>query len=69
MKKLLVLPTWLIIKFLIPFVPEGHPWKGRKFSLADWSEHSTPLNNQFGVFFWIVGISIFIMVAEILNLL
>lgn len=58
MKKLLVFPTWLLVRFFIPFLPEEHIWKGRKFSLSDWSYHSTKLNIQFGTFFWVAGIGV-----------
>lgn len=59
MKKLIVLPTWILVRLMIPILPKKHAWKNRKFTLADWAEHSTDLNNAFSVFFWGSGICLF----------
>lgn len=56
MKQLLTLPTWIIAKLTIPFLPKNHAWKNKKFTLKDWADHSTNLNNQFSLTFWSFGI-------------
>jgi hypothetical protein len=64
MKQILVLPTWILLKIAMPFFPKKHEWKGRRFTLLDWSEHSTEVNNMFSFFFWIAGSCLFIVVLS-----
>jgi len=56
MKQLLTLPTWILVRTLIPFLPKKHDWKNKRFSLKNWSEHSTKLNNTFSIMFWLNGL-------------
>ena len=52
MKKLFVLPTWILVVLLIPILPSKHTWYKKKFTLVDWSNNSKPLNYLFNLFFW-----------------
>lgn len=53
MKKLLVLPTWILLGLMKPSLSKEHPWKNKKFTLTDWAKHSTDMNNYFSFLFWI----------------
>ncbi len=53
MKKLLVLPSWILMRIIILFAPQNHPWKREKISLGNWAEHSSELNNAFSLNFWV----------------
>lgn len=53
MKKILVLPTWLIFLMIKPFLKDNNFLK-REISLADWCEHSTKLNIDFAIIFWCI---------------
>jgi len=55
MKQILVIPTWILARIAILFLPKNHAWKNRRFTLIDWAEHSTEVNNSFSLFFWISG--------------
>ena len=62
-RKLLVLPTWIIYKIMAPWIPEGHVWKDRNFTLADWAEHSTLLNDGMNLMFW-AAIALFMILLS-----
>lgn len=66
MKQLIVFPGWVIIRCTNRFLPNTHPWKDRKFSLKDWAEHSTELNNEYSITFWICGICVIIALISLL---
>lgn len=34
--KIALLPTWLIIRIISPFLPEKHPYKNKKITLRRW---------------------------------
>jgi hypothetical protein len=66
------LPTWLLTKLLLAvWINRSnsehcrkHAWRGRKFTLADWHAHETPMCRYFDATFFsgialiIVGISV-----------
>lgn len=64
MKRLLVLPSWIIVRITLPFLSKGHPWKGKRFTLRDWSKGSTKLNDQYSLMMW-VGL-IYVIIALII---
>lgn len=66
MKKILVFPTWIIVRIVIPFLPKNHPWKNKKFSLENWAKHSTQANDMCSLFFWIAVVCEIIMLTLIL---
>ena len=66
MKKLLTFPTWLTVRLLNVFLPKNHEWKNKKFSLKDWSENSTELNDFISFYFWINGIALLILILVII---
>jgi hypothetical protein len=53
MKKILVLPTWILVGILRPTFPKNHAWKHKRFSLTDWANGSTELNDTFSFSFWL----------------
>lgn len=58
MKKIMVFPTWVLIKFMRPFLPKEHLFKNQKITLNNWAKNSTDLNKGFSILFWIFGIFI-----------
>jgi len=66
MKQLLTLPTWVLVRILIPILPKKHIWKNRKFTLKYWAEHSTQLNDSFSMFFWVNAIALLFFIVFIL---
>ena len=52
-KKLIVLPTWILVGILKPILREEHPWKSKKFKLEDWVRNSTELNIVFSKLLWL----------------
>ncbi len=61
MKQIIVLPTWVLVRIMIPFLPKNHAWKNRRFSLKNWAEHSRDLNDAFSILFWVNGIYLFLI--------
>lgn len=53
MRKLLTFPTWLFVKLTKKYLPDGHIFKEKQFTLADWANNSTPLNDFFSIIFWV----------------
>ncbi len=54
LKRILVLPTWLLAGILYPFLPETHIWKGKPFfTLKAWANGSTYLNTAISTIYWI----------------
>lgn len=47
------LPSWLLARALIPFVPKDHPWHGRRFTLTDWCAHETQVCRDFDTTLWL----------------
>lgn len=50
------LPTWLLTRLVVPFLPSEHPWKGRRFTLADWRRGQTALCRMFDKVLWVLGV-------------
>lgn len=61
MKKLKVLPTWILLKMMKPLLPKKHEWKNKNFTLTDWANGSTPLNDSFSMLFWLTAVSLIFM--------
>jgi len=57
MKKIKVLPTWLIVKASQVFLRKNHPLK-KGITLANWAKHSTPANDHASIMFWVFIICI-----------
>lgn len=47
------LPTWMITNSITPFLPESHPWCGRRFGLATWAAKETVLCRAFDAVAWV----------------
>lgn len=55
--KFLVLPTWLLVRSIEPFLPKEHPWKGIKFTLEDWYLGATPEIEMMSLILWFSSIT------------
>jgi len=53
MRKLTLLPTWLLMRAVRPFLRAQHPFKQRNLTLTSWSEGATANCLMFGVTFWV----------------
>jgi len=53
MKKLILLPTWLLARFVMLFTPHPHPWKRTPITFEQWVENATDLCKLLAVFFWL----------------
>ena len=51
--KFVALPTWLLVRATIPFLPKDHRWRGERFTLAEWRATETPLSRQFDWNLWL----------------
>jgi hypothetical protein len=53
MKELLTLPTFIIFKLKLLFLPNDHFLKKSDGTLKDWAENSTELNDAFSFILWL----------------
>ncbi len=60
MEKWMSLPTWLLTNLVTPFMPKGHPWHRRYFTLEDWAECQTPMCQEYDFGLWCGFIMIFV---------
>ena len=55
--------SWVFIGLLArPFFGKSHQWYGRRFSLRDWAETSTELNDMFSTYMWISAVAIIVAI-------
>lgn len=66
MRKILVFPTWVIVRLLIPFLPAKNPWHKKRFTLSNWAEHSTKINDTASANFWMSAFMIAVLIIYIL---
>ena len=62
MKKLLVLPTWVLVGLLRPFLPKDHAWKEIRFTLSDWYKNTTGLNIIYSIIIWLTFYDLFLLI-------
>ncbi len=67
MKKLLIFPTWVLVRLLIPVLPKTHVWYGQKITLDSWAKNATQMNYGFAIIFWFQPIYIFILLKIFLK--
>ena len=60
LRKIWVLPTWLLVNLMTPILPKQHIWKNRHFSLSDWSRNATNLTFGLSLCFWYFFVMIFV---------
>jgi hypothetical protein len=41
------MPTWIIVRAVGRFLPQGHPWKKRRFTYQEWISGQTTLCKEF----------------------
>jgi hypothetical protein len=51
--KILLLPTWVLIRLMTPILPKSHLWKNKKFTLTDWSNGATDFTYSISIILWI----------------
>jgi hypothetical protein len=56
-RKLSLVPVWLLTLLLKPLLPQNHPWKHQWLTLESWAEKGTAMAVEFGVVFWIGGLT------------
>lgn len=61
------LPTWIVTRILIPFLPPSHPWHGRPFTLADWSAKQTDFCRFFDMVLWAMGSMVAVLYFQLLS--
>jgi hypothetical protein len=61
------LPVFLVAKLTNRFLPDSHPWKGRKETLASWRDHGTEIAFGFAVLFWWCGFLLLVCLVQILR--
>ena len=49
--KLLMIPTWFLLKATQPFLSKGHYMKSG-ISFEDWTKHSTDIGKSFSILMW-----------------
>lgn len=47
------IPTWIVTNAIAPFLPKGHPWRGRYFTLNDRAENATEFTLKIGFYVWL----------------
>lgn len=52
MEKLLILPSWLLMKAIQPFLSEDHPLHEQKIPLGWWAKGASQLNMALSFSFW-----------------
>jgi hypothetical protein len=57
------LPTWLLTRALLPFLPKTHAWYGRRFTLAEWAQGQTAMCREFDYVFWAITGALCIVLA------
>ena len=57
-KKIWVLPTWLVVIILQPILPKGHLLADRKITLYDWMVNATGLTYLLSFLFWYTNVLI-----------
>lgn len=48
--------SWLFVLSLR--YPDGHPWKDKRFTLADWYRGASPLTHAFDAGFWLGSVAV-----------
>lgn len=50
--KLLLLPSWVLVRLMTPFLPSNHPFKNKKFTLDEWLKGSTNITMVLSILLW-----------------
>jgi len=57
------LPSWLLTRAILPFVPKTHPWRGLRPTLRQWNESQTDLCRAFDFVLWLnAAVTLFFVV-------
>ena len=58
------LPTWIIVRCVLPFINREHPWYGQRFGLTNWARGRTRASCWFDAVFWVYIIAGFAIFAR-----
>lgn len=64
-KKFWVLPSWLLVNIITPFLPKKHLWKNKHFYLSDWSKNATFATFALSFCLWYSFVMIFVFLIII----
>lgn len=67
MRKIMMLPTWVLVNIMTPILPKNHPWKNKHFSLKDWSDNATNLTFWLSFMMWYSFINLIMFIVIINN--
>lgn len=59
MRKLSLVPVWLLNSLLEPFLPKRHKWHGKHCSLQEWHDTATEFSVQISIGLWVSGLCLF----------
>ena len=51
---------------MIPILPKTHPWKGKKFTLQDWTNGSTNITFSLSILLWGNFLSLLIVLTYLI---
>lgn len=64
--KVMMIPTWLLVNLLTPILPKNHPWKGKKFTLQDWTTNATDVSFAISIMLWANFLSIVFIITYLI---
>ena len=53
LKEIRAFPTWLVVRAIIPFLPNSHAWSDKEFTISEWAAGQTEDCTYFDWIFWI----------------
>jgi hypothetical protein len=66
-RQVAVLIPWLTYRACLPWMGTEHPWKRRRYTLAEFAEGATPLLMQWGWYFWVLHIELIVLALIMLH--
>ena len=55
-----MIPSWLLVTCICPFLPHSHPWKNRWFSPVDWAMEATEFTVNLSLVLWLSWILVLV---------
>lgn len=53
MRRLILLPSWILYRMIYPSLNDSHPLKDETITLKKWRDNSTFLNYFISILFWV----------------
>lgn len=67
MRKVILIPVWLIVKVMQPFLPSTHPIKHEKLTLQWWDDCAKPIAIDYGIALWFSFVCAILIIIAALN--